>query len=88
MGSRGTFVFPTASNPCLVRLAGEPELILELMLAYRIARAQSNIDRGGLGYTTACFSQWVATLVADKLETVVLRGLLWDFETNCIYKAT
>ena len=32
MGSRGTFVLRTASNPCLVRLAGESGTVIRLKL--------------------------------------------------------
>ena len=40
MGSRGTFVLHTASNPCLVRLAGEPGTVIHLKL-----QGSSSIDR-------------------------------------------
>ena len=32
MGSRGTFVLCTVSNPCLVRLGGEPSTVIRLKL--------------------------------------------------------
>ena len=40
MGSCGTFVFHTASNPCLVRLDGEPGTVIRLKL-----QGSSSIDR-------------------------------------------
>jgi len=37
MGSRGTFMLRTASNPCLVRLAGEPAWLCAELALFMLA---------------------------------------------------